>query len=229
MFSFFVDGSSNIDCNLSVGTIFGIYKKDPKKNTKTTAKDVLKPGRELIAAGYALYDSATMIVLTTGNGVNGFTLDPALGEFILTHRNIRIPKKGKIYSVNEANSKNWDKATVEYIENAKKKSYSSRYVGSMCGDIHRTLLYGGIFMYPADKKNTKGKLRLLYECNPISMLIEQSGGRSTTGTERILDLQPTALHQRSPIFCGSEEEVKEIESLYKKYQLSPEKPTQAKL
>jgi fructose-1,6-bisphosphatase I len=163
--------------------------------------------------------------LLLGNGVNGFTLDPTIGEFILTHRNIRIPKRGKIYSINEANSLTWDKATITYIENAKKRGCSSRYVGSMAGDIHRTLLYGGIFMYPADKKNARGKLRLLYECNPISMIVEQAGGKSSTGTDRVLDLQPSALHQRCPIFTGSADDVSDIEQLYKQFP----KQQQAKL
>jgi fructose-1,6-bisphosphatase I len=142
-----LDGSSNIDCNLSVGTIFGIYKKIPAGATKPSTKDLLRPGHELIAAGYAMYDAATVLVLSTGLGVNAFTLDPSLGEFILSSRNIRIPKRGKIYSVNEANSNNWDEPTKEWIAQMKKKNYSSRYVGAMAGDIHRTLLYGGVFAY----------------------------------------------------------------------------------
>jgi len=212
-----LDGSSNIDCNLSVGTIFGIYKKDPRSTTKPSAKDLLRPGNELMAAGYALYDAACVLVLSTGLGVNGFTLDPSLGEFILSHKNIRIPKRGKIYSINEANSQQWDQPTTEWINNFKNKKASARYVGAMAGDMHRTLLYGGVFAYPPDKKSPNGKLRLLYECNPISFLVEQAGGKSTTGRGRVLDVVPTALHQRVPIFCGSAEQIEELEALYRKY------------
>lgn len=218
-----LDGSSNIDCNLSVGTIFGIYKKIPRTAQKPSVKDLLKPGHELIAAGYALYDAATMLVLSTGLGVNAFTLDPNLGEFILSHQNIRIPKRGKIYSINEANSNEWDKPTSEWISNFKTRGSSSRYVGAMAGDIHRTLLYGGVFAYPGDKKNPNGKLRLLYEGNPMSFLIEQAGGKSSTGSQRVLDVQPTSLHQRVPIFCGSSDDIADIEQLYKKY--ATEAPT----
>lgn len=210
-----LDGSSNIDCNLSVGTIFGIYKKDPKSTAKPSAKDLLKPGNELIAAGYALYDAATVLVLSTGFGVNGFTLDPSLGEFILSHRNIRIPRRGKIYSINEANSNEWDEPTRAWIEGFKKKKASARYVGAMAGDVHRTLLYGGVFSYPGDKKSPNGKLRLLYEGNPMSFLMEQAGGKSSTGFGRVLDVVPTSLHQRCPIFCGSADDITDIENLYK--------------
>jgi len=215
-----LDGSSNIDANVSVGTIFGIYKKDSKPDHKPTAKDLLKPGNQLVCAGYALYGASTMIVLSTGLGVNGFLLDPSIGEFILTHKNIRIPKAGKIYSINEGNAALWDVPTKTYIEQCKKldkkgKPKTARYIGSMVADVHRTLLYGGIFMYPADKNSKNGKLRLLYECNPMSFLVEQAGGRASNGTQRILDLQPTSIHQRSPIFMGSPDDVKEIENLYK--------------
>eukprot|EP00455_Lapot_gusevi_P014295 TRINITY_DN170_c0_g1_i14.p1 TRINITY_DN170_c0_g1~~TRINITY_DN170_c0_g1_i14.p1 ORF type:complete len:353 (-),score=149.96 TRINITY_DN170_c0_g1_i14:205-1233(-) len=208
-----LDGSSNIDCNLSVGTIFGIYKKDPKH--KTSARDILKPGTELIAAGYALYDAATMIVLSTGLGVNGFTLDPVLGEFILTHRDMKIPKTGKYYSINEGNSEQWDEPTKEFAKWCKKKGKGSRYVGSMVGDVHRTLLYGGTFAYPGDKKNANGKLRLIYECNPMSFIIEQAGGKATTGRQRVLELQPKALHQKCPIFLGSPEDITQVEQFYR--------------
>jgi fructose-1,6-bisphosphatase I len=221
-----LDGSSNIDCNLSVGTIFGIYRKK-KTSTLLTANatpreiaaDALRPGSELLAAGYCSYDAATMLTLTTGLGVNMFTLDPTIGEFILTHQNIKIPENGKIYSINEGNSKTWDSATKEFIAKQKESGkISNRYVGSMVGDIHRTLLYGGIFCYPADQKNPNGKLRLLYECNPISYIIEQAGGKSTTGTQRILDIQPKAIHERCPIFCGSKKMVEDVEAIYAKHQ-----------
>jgi len=214
-----LDGSSNIDANVSVGTLFGIYKKTSPEQ-KSSVKDLLRPGNQLVAAGYALYGASTMIVLSTGLGVNGFLLDPSIGEFILTHKNIRIPKAGKIYSINEGNAELWDVPTRTYVNQCKRldkkgKPKTSRYIGSMVADVHRTLLYGGIFMYPADKNSKDGKLRLLYECNPMSFLIEQAGGRASNGAQRILDLQPTKIHQRSPIFMGSPDDVKEIENLYK--------------
>jgi fructose-1,6-bisphosphatase I len=183
-----LDGSSNIDANISVGTIFGIYKKDALDVKPTSEADALRPGTELVAAGYAMYGSSTTFILTTGNGVNGFMLDPAIGEFVLTHRNIRVPKKGSIYSINEGNAASWDAATTELVRRAKTKQpngkgpKSARYVGSMVADVHRTLLYGGIFCYPADSKSPSGKLRLLYEANPMSMIVEQAGGKSSTGT-----------------------------------------------
>jgi len=212
-----LDGSSNLYANVSVGTIFGIYKK--LEAISDPLKDILRPGRELLCAGYALYGSATMLVLTTGHGVNGFTLDPMLGEFILTHRNIRIPLKGNIYSINEGNALLWDEPTRLFAQKCKQKQKngkpkSARYVGSMVADVHRTILYGGIFCYPADSSNPKGKLRLLYECNPMAMLVEQAGGKATTGTQRVLDIQPTKVHERAPIFCGSKLDVEEVETLY---------------
>jgi len=216
-----LDGSSNIDANISVGTIFGIYRKieEPGDHHKTSECDLLRPGRDLVAAGYALYGSATMLVLTTGNGVNGFVLDPQLGEFILTHRNVRMPRRGAIYSINEGNYTLWDAPTKTFINNCKQnqkngKPKSARYVGSMVADVHRTLLYGGIFCYPRDSKNPNGKLRLLYECNPMAMIMEQAGGKATTGTQRILDIVPEKAHERKPIFCGSLEDVEEVERLY---------------
>lgn len=215
-----LDGSSNIDCNLTVGTIFGIYRKDPKTTIAPNLDDLLRPGNELIASGYAMYGSGTFIVLTTGHGVHGFTLDHSVGEFILTHRDIRIPKKGKYYSLNEGNSPNWDKATTEYVNHCKKKGMGSRYVGSAVADIHRTLLYGGVFAYPGDFKNKRGKLRLIYECNPFAFLIEQAGGKATTGTQRILDIRPKTLHEKCPLFCGSEDDITMIEELYRKHGVS---------
>lgn len=212
-----LDGSSNIDANVSVGTIFGIYKKDEQSQEKTSGADALRPGNQLITAGYCLYGAATMMVITTGLGVNGFTLDPTLGEFILTHPNIRMPESGSIYSCNEGNFESWDQPTQEYIIECRKpktgKPKKARYIGSMVGDMHRTLLYGGIFMYPASKKDPKGKLRLLYECNPMAMLVEQAGGRATDGKNRILDINPTSLHERSPIYLGSVKDVMRLEQL----------------
>jgi len=220
-----LDGSSNIDANVSVGTIFGIYKKNPESKKPTSLADLTRPGNELLAAGYAMYGAATVLVLTTGLGVNGFLLDPTIGEFILTHRNIRIPTKADIYSINEGNCSLWDTPTREFVDwckglhpgkdGKKRKAMKSRYIGSMVADIHRTLLYGGIFCYPGDKKSPNGKLRLIYECNPISYLIEQAGGRSTNGNKRILDLQPTKLHERCPIFCGSHDDMLVLEEFYR--------------
>jgi fructose-1,6-bisphosphatase I len=215
-----LDGSSNIDCLVSIGTIFAIYRKTT--DGPPTVKDALQPGRQLVAAGYALYGSATMIVLCTGASVNGFTLDPALGEFLLTHPNIRIKPRGKIFSVNEGYSRHWDKATIEYVNSKKnppdgKAPYGARYVGSMVADVHRTLIYGGIFMYPATSEAPKGKLRLLYECNPLSFIIEKAGGMATTGRAPILDIQPESIHQRTPIVLGSKEDVLEYMDYVKKY------------
>lgn len=215
-----LDGSSNIDCGVSIGTIFGIYML-PEGKAGNVA-DVLKPGTNMVAAGYCMYGSSCTLVLSTGTGVNGFTLDPSLGEFILTHPDIKIPKKGKIYSVNEGNAKNWDEATTEYVNTAKFPKdggtpKSLRYIGSMVADVHRTLLYGGIFLYPADKKSPNGKLRVLYEVFPMSFLVEQAGGQAFTGTQRALELIPKKIHDRSPIFLGSYDDVEEVKALYAKY------------
>ncbi|KAI5654439.1 hypothetical protein M9H77_31626 [Catharanthus roseus] len=213
-----LDGSSNIDCGVSIGTIFGIYMiKDDV--TEPTLEDVLQPGKNMVAAGYCMYGSSCMLVISTGAGVNGFTLDPSLGEFILTHPDMKIPKKGKIYSVNEGNAKNWDGPTAKYVEKCKfptdgSSPKSLRYIGSMVADVHRTLLYGGVFMYPGDKKSPNGKLRVLYEVFPMSFLIEQAGGQSFTGKQRSLDLVPQKIHERSPIFLGSYDDVEEIKALY---------------
>jgi len=214
-----LDGSSNIDCGVSIGTIFGIYILEDGKEGKL--EHLLQPGTKMVAAGYCMYGSSCMLVLTTGNGVNGFTLDPSLGEFILTHPDMKIPKKGKIYSVNEGNAKNWDKPTTEYVNNCKfpkeGSAKSLRYVGSMVADVHRTLLYGGIFLYPADKKSPNGKLRVLYEVFPMSFIVEQAGGQSFTGKQRALEIVPKKIHDRSPIFLGSFDDVEEVKALYAKH------------
>jgi len=212
-----LDGSSNIDCGVSIGTIFGIYMV--KDTNNVTIENALQPGSKLVAAGYCMYGSSCTFVLSTGYGVNGFTLDPSLGEFILTHPNIKVPKKGKIYSVNEGNAKNWDEPTTKYVESCKfpqdgSSPKSLRYIGSMVADIHRTLLYGGIFMYPADLKNPNGKLRVLYEVFPMSYLMEQAGGQAFTGKQRALDLVPEKIHDRSPIFLGSYDEIEKMKELY---------------
>ncbi|CAD5190953.1 unnamed protein product [Musa acuminata subsp. malaccensis] len=212
-----LDGSSNIDCGVSIGTIFGIYMVKDKDNV--SLDDVLQPGKHMVAAGYCMYGSSCTLVLSTGNGVNGFTLDPSLGEFMLTHPDIKIPKRGKLYSVNEGNAKNWDTPTAKFVEKCKfpkdgSSPKSLRYIGSMVADVHRTLLYGGIFLYPADKQSPNGKLRVLYEVFPMSFLMEQAGGQAFTGEQRALDLVPTKIHQRSPVFLGSYDDVEEIKALY---------------
>ena len=212
-----IDGSSNIDANVSIGTIFSIYRRISPDNQPGTTEDCLQPGHNQVAAGYILYGSSTVLVYTAGSGVHGFTLDPAFGEFILSHKNIQTPKKAKIYSINEGNYLYWHPGLKKYIkylqdeDEATNRPYSSRYIGSMVADIHRNLLYGGIFMYPADSRNPNGKLRLMYECNPMAFIIEQAGGRATNGKQRMLDIQPENLHQRVPIFIGSEEDVKMVE------------------
>ncbi|KAH7834542.1 hypothetical protein Vadar_017203 [Vaccinium darrowii] len=212
-----LDGSSNIDCGVSVGTIFGIYMA--KDKTNPTLDDVLQSGKNMLAAGYCMYGSACTLVLSTGNGVNGFTLDPSIGEFILTHPDIKVPKKGKIYSTNEGNTKYWDEPTAKYVEKCKfpkdgSSPKSLRYIGSMVADVHRTLLYGGIFLYPADRKNPNGKLRVLYEVFPMSYLMEQAGGQAFTGKQQALELLPKKIHDQSPIFLGSYDDIEEIKSLY---------------
>jgi fructose-1,6-bisphosphatase I len=205
-----LDGSSNIDVNISIGTIFAILKKT---HAKPTEADALRPGREIVAAGYAVYGSSTVLVLTTGQGVHAFTLDPMVGAFFLSHANIMCPERGSIYSANEGNFAHWTpevkkwNAWIKSEDKAKGLPYSHRYVGSLVADAHRTLLKGGIFAYPADSKSPKGKLRLLYEANPIAYIFEQAGGTAITGTDPILDIIPTALHQRTPLVVGSREDV----------------------
>lgn len=212
-----VDGSSNIDANVSVGTIFGIY--NTADEGKPDMQDLLQKGTDLVCSGYCMYGGATILVMTFGDSVNGFTLDPSLGEFILTHPNIKIKKRGKIYSVNEGNSSKWDPCVAEYVRRCKEDGppKKARYIGSMVADVHRTLLYGGIFMYPADSKNRSGKLRLVYELNPMAFIIETAGGLASTGRERVRDVKPTKIHERRPVFLGSPVDVKEICDIYKKY------------
>ncbi|KAM0753581.1 inositol phosphatase [Meredithblackwellia eburnea MCA 4105] len=211
-----LDGSSNIDAGVNIGTIFGIYKV--KEGSTGTVADVLRPGREMVAAGYCMYGSSANLVISTGNGVNGYTLDNGIGEFILTHPNIRIPPRGKIYSFNEGNALFFHEPVTKYLESIKfptnGKPYSARYIGSMVADVHRTLLYGGIFGYPDDKKSKNGKLRLLYEGFPMAFLTEQAGGVATTGKQRILDIEPTGIHQRTPVFLGSKEDVEDVLKFY---------------
>jgi len=212
-----LDGSSNIDANVSVGTIFSILSRKTPDGRPGTLVDCLQPGYKQVCAGYVIYGSSTMLVYTTGNGVHGFTLDPSYGEFILSHPDIKIPKKGKIYSINESNFDYWEQGVKNYISYIKKvdpetdRPMNSRYIGSMVSDIHRNLLYGGIFMYPASTKAPQGKLRLLYEANPMAFIVEQAGGRASDGANRILDIEPEKLHQRVPLFIGSSEDVKMAE------------------
>ena len=207
-----LDGSSNIDVNVSIGTIFSVYKRVTNSGPGAL-EDCLQKGTEQVAAGYVIYGSSTMLVYTTGQGVHGFTLDPSVGEFILSNENIKIPKKSKTYSVNEGNSSKWSNGIRDFISYLKEtdpetsRPYSSRYIGSLVADFHRNLLYGGIFLYPSDFKNKNGKLRLMYEANPLSLLVEQAGGRSSDGINRILEIEPKSLHQRTPLFIGSTEDV----------------------
>ncbi len=210
-----LDGSSNIDVNVSVGTIFSILRKRTP-GPDGTLEDCLQPGCEQVAAGYCVYGSSTIMVYTSGHGVHGFTLDPNIGEFLLSHPDIRIPRRGGTYSINEGYSGTWDEPTRRYIENLKSpqarggKGYSMRYVGSLVADFHRNLLVGGVFLYPAtykDPNKPKPKLRLLYEANPLAFVIEQAGGKASTGRRRILDIEPQSLHQRVPLVIGSPEEV----------------------
>ena len=212
-----LDGSSNIDVNVSIGTIFSIHRK-VSTGERGTLEDCLQPGYKQVAAGYVIYGSSTMLVYTAGNGVFGFTLDPSVGEFLLSHNHIQIPKKGSIYSVNEGNYYKWDKNIQRYIDylktpdKATKRPYKSRYIGSLVADFHRNLLYGGIFLYPADASNPSGKLRLLYEANPMAFIVEQAGGAASDGYRRILDIEPKELHQRTPLIIGSYEDVRMAEA-----------------
>ena len=203
-----LDGSSNIDANVSIGTIFSIHRKITS-GVDGTLEDVLQPGYKQVAAGYVVYGSSTMLVYSTGHGVYGFTLDPSIGEFLLSHPNMRMPNPGKrIYSVNEGNYYCWSRGQRDFVDHLKGikgdvgKPFTSRYIGSLVADFHRTLLYGGIFMYPADEHNKNGKLRLLYEAAPLAFIAEQAGGCGTNGKDSILQVQPSALHQRTPLFLG---------------------------
>lgn len=213
-----LDGSSNTDVNVAVGTIFSIYRRKTTEG-RAVLEDVLQKGTQQVAAGYIIYGSSTMLVYTTGKGVNGFTLDPSIGEFCLSHPNMRIPECGYMYSVNEGNYVHFPYGVKKYIKYCQvedertKRPYTSRYIGSMVGDIHRNLIKGGIYIYPTTSRSPNGKLRLLYECNPMAFIIEQAGGRATTGFDRILDIQPTELHQRVPIFIGSKKMVEKAEEM----------------
>lgn len=211
-----LDGSSNIDVCMSIGTIFSVHRRVTKTGPGS-AKDCLQRGTEQVAAGYILYGSSTVLVYTTGDGVHGFTLDPLVGEFFLSHENIRIPERGSMYSINEGNSMRWSSELREWAAWIKSeeapggKPYSHRYIGTLVADFHRTLIKGGIFGYPADVKNPQGKLRLLYECSPVAFIAEAAGGAASTGADRVLEIEPETLHQRVPFFVGSRRDVEDLE------------------
>lgn len=216
-----LDGSSNIDVNVSIGTIFSIYRRVTKG--VCTREDFLQKGMYQVAAGYVIYGSSTMLVFTTGNGVNGFTLDPSIGEFCLSHPNLKTPENGSIYSINEGHYNDLPEGIKQYLNwckesnKADKRPYSARYIGSMVADFHRNLIKGGVFIYPQTAHSPNGKLRLLYECNPMAFIAEQAGGKASTGKQRVLELQPTALHQRVPIIIGSKKMVEKVEQMLEQF------------
>lgn len=209
-----LDGSSNIDVNVSIGTIFSIYRRVSPVGTPITKEDVLQKGSEQVAAGYLLYGSSTMLVYTTGHGVNGFTYEPSLGEYFLSHPDMNIPEGGKIYSVNEGSYNSFPEPVKKYVEYCKENNYSGRYIGSLVADFHRNLLKGGIYFYPQTSSAPNGKLRLMYECNALAFIAEQAGGSASTGTQRILDIEPEEYHQRVPLFIGSKNMVEKAESYF---------------
>ncbi|MBO6515630.1 MAG: class 1 fructose-bisphosphatase [Bacteroidia bacterium] len=208
-----LDGSSNIDVNAAIGTIFSVYRRVSEVGSEVTEADCLQKGVNQVAAGYVIYGSSTMLVYTTGNGVNGFTLDISIGDFCLSHPQMKTPDLGKIYSVNEGNYNQFADGFKNYIKQCKENSMSARYIGSMVADFHRNMIKGGIFMYPATGSAPNGKLRLMYECNPMAMLTEQAGGKATTGNQRIMEVEPTELHQRVPVIMGSSKMVDELVSM----------------
>ncbi len=215
-----LDGSSNIDVNVSVGTIFSIYRRVTPSGTPVTLEDFLQPGNQQVAAGYIVYGTSTMIVYSTGHGVNGFTLNPAIGTYYLSHPNMKFPASGNIYSVNEGNYIHFPQGVKDYIKYCQSEEedrpYTSRYIGSLVSDFHRNMIKGGIYIYPNTSKNRDGKLRLLYECNPMAFLAERAGGKASNGFKRILEIKPTELHQRVPFFCGNKEMVEKAEEFMKK-------------
>ncbi|MBS1764743.1 MAG: class 1 fructose-bisphosphatase [Bacteroidetes bacterium] len=217
-----LDGSSNIDVNVSIGTIFSIYRRTTLSGASNLS-DFMQKGTEQVAAGYVIYGSSTMMVYTTGKGVNGFTLDPSIGEFCLSHPDMKIPKQGQVYSINEGNYAHFPEGVKKYIkfcqeeDDKTKRPYSSRYIGSLVADFHRNLLKGGIYIYPATAKASKGKLRLMYECNPLAFIVEQAGGKASDGFSRIMDIQPSSLHQRTPLFIGSSDMVSKAEEMMMRY------------
>lgn len=216
-----LDGSSNIDVNVPVGTIFSIYRRVTPVGSPVTLEDFLQPGDAQVAAGYIIYGTSTMLVYTTGHGVNGFTLNPAIGTFYLSHPNMQFPKDGNIYSVNEGNYVHFPQGVKDYIKYCQREEenrpYTSRYIGSLVADIHRNMIKGGIYLYPTSSKAPKGKLRLLYECNPMAFIAEQAGGKASDGFGRIMEIKPTELHERVPFFCGSSNMVTKAEEFMAKY------------
>jgi len=217
-----LDGSSNIDVNVSVGTIFSIYHRITPIGTPVQKEDFLQPGNKQVAAGYIIYGTSTMLVYTTGHGVNGFTLNPAIGTWYLSHPDMIFPETGNIYSINEGNYVHFPQGVKDYLkycqEEKEDRPYTSRYIGSMVSDIHRNMIKGGIFIYPKSSKAVNGKLRLLYECNPMAFIVEQAGGKASDGFTRIMDIIPTELHQRAPYFCGSTKMVEKAEEFMNKYE-----------
>lgn len=208
-----LDGSSNIDVNISIGTIFSIYRRKSPVGRPIMEDDIMQPGTEQVAAGYVLYGSSTMLVYTTGNGVNGFTYENSLVEFSLSHPAIQAPKRGETYSINEGLEREWESGVKAYVDLCKDRKYAARYIGSLVADFHRNLLKGGIYIYPASRKNPSGKLRLLYEANALAFIAEQSGGKAIDGNRRIMEIKPNSLHQRTPLLIGSKEMVVEAQSL----------------
>lgn len=210
-----LDGSSNIDVNVSVGTIFSIYRRKSEVGTPVQESDFLQPGKEQVAAGYIVYGTSTMLVYTTGDGVNGFTLNPAIGTYYLSHPAMKYPEPGNIYSINEGNYAHFPQGVKDYLKYCQadegNRPYTSRYIGSLVSDIHRNMIKGGIYIYPQNAKRPEGKLRLLYECNPIAFITEQAGGKASDGFRRIMDIEPERLHQRIPFFCGNAKMVEDAE------------------
>lgn len=207
-----LDGSSNIDVNVSIGTIFSVYRRKSPVGQPINEKDILQTGDEQVAAGYILYGSSTMLVYTTGHGVNGFTYEPSLGEYVLSHPNMKMPETGKIYSINEGSANSFEPPVKDYIQYCKDNNYTARYIGSLVADFHRNLLKGGIYIYPATAKDKKGKLRLMYECNALAFIAEQAGGSASDGKQRILLVRPRDLHQRTPFYVGSKNMVEKAVS-----------------
>jgi fructose-1,6-bisphosphatase I len=214
-----LDGSSNIDVNVSIGTIFSIYRRKSDTGTPITDADVLQRGVEQVAAGYLLYGTSSILVYTTGYGVNGFTYESSMGEFFLSHQNIKSPEDGKIFSVNEGSYNTFDAGVKEYIEECKANEFSGRYIGSLVADFHRNLMKGGIYMYPASVNAPNGKLRLIYECNALAFIAEQAGGRATNGHQRIMELAPAKLHERTPLFIGSKKMVERVGAILNQHEL----------
>jgi fructose-1,6-bisphosphatase I len=206
-----LDGSSNIDVNVSIGTIFSVYRRKSKVGLPIQEIDILQKGSEQVASGYILYGSSTMLVYTTGHGVNGFTYEPSLGEYFLSHPNMKIPENGKIYSINEGSANSFPQRIKDYVQQCKDKNLTARYIGSLVADFHRNLLKGGIYIYPATAKDANGKLRLMYECNALAFIAEQAGGKASDGSKRILDISPKDLHQRTPFLVGSKKMVEAAE------------------